>query len=255
MLLIASPLFAQDQVARISPMILGGGAAAAPPAGDTCGAGGMLVSAHFENSDTITTGTPAGCSVGDTTWSRVGTIPPTYSAAQYSDGGYSLYQNGGGLDSFASLTVSARDIVSEAEGKITFKIRIASDFVADYATYAIVEIRETGDDFIVLDGYRSGSVNILQIKYSRDGQGDASAATTDGLVANTWHLVTVAWKVNTSPGLSVKIDAGSAGTTALSDWSWNTTPVLFKVGQGEEDGDHMRTYYIDELKIYAVSGL
>jgi hypothetical protein len=245
LLAIAAPA-----VARMTVTAVGGGAVAAAPEGDSC-TGGLLLSAHFENADDVTTG--GGCSAGaDSTFALTAT-QPTYSSTQANDGTYSLYQNNSNsINSHATITVTNRDIISEQDGKVTFYIRIGANFDADNRTY-IFEVKETGDDFLDITGIYTGGVNVLRLRYSRDGEGEAMVSTTAGLTVDTWHLVTAAWKVNTNPGLSIKIDAGSAVTGALSNWPWNTTPVQIQIAKGAASG--MDTYFMDTLKIYSTSGL
>ena len=107
-------------LARMNVTTVGGGVPAAP-SGDSC-TGGLVLSAHFENSDTITDG--GGCSAGDSSLARTAD-DPTYSTTQKSDGTHSLFCDGGS-GKYALLSISSGDIATHAEGTVVVDIYLLS---------------------------------------------------------------------------------------------------------------------------------
>ena len=238
-------------------MVVGGGVPVVASFCDDC-SGDLKFSAHFENSDTITTGTPCGCvdSSGDTTWTLTATDPSYSATAQ--DGSYSLYSDGGS-GKFATLTVASNDIVASNEGKITFYVRLAEDFDSGGEPTHFVYIENVAaSDYISIRGYRiGGTANEIEIKYDRNGEGGSNAITSGAnLQLDTWYLVTALWKYNGTPN-TLSINANTVTATSSTGLpAWAAGPDLLKLFQAKVAQEApQRNAYIDNLKIYATSGL
>jgi hypothetical protein len=210
----------------------------AAPSGDSC-TGALKLSAHFENSDTITSGTPAGCnSNADTTWALTGD-GVVYSTTQKSDGSYALYLPSTNEVKNALITT---DNVA-GEGTITFDL-----YVATHSAYAHVFYYAADSNnrvFMYLDS-SSGDASI-QIKNGGDDWNPYLAGSID--VGAGWNSVTIKWSQSSHSGAYayVAIDTHTASDTAYSA-SWSGNMTSFYIGNPANAQSH--EIYVDNLKVY-----
>lgn len=236
-------------MARMNVGIVGGGPPAAP-SGDSC-TGGLVLSAHFENSDTITDG--GGCSAGDSSLTRTAD-DPTYSTTQKSDGTHSLFCDGGS-GKYALLSISSGDIATHAEGTVVVDIYLGANFQQFNPTYILTIYNAANGDDIRLSGIRTdGTSNDIELRWRRKGWMDASAKAASNLSTGQWYTVTAQWKVGGDPN-TLSVTANSAtgtSTKALSNWA--ATPDNFKICQSHEEAAQT-DLYVDILKSYTTSDL
>lgn len=197
--------------------------------------GSLLLSAHFENSDDITAGTPAGCSAGaDTTFARTGA---TYTTNNPQDGTYSLLLDDDTEN--AIITVTSRDIFDERTGRIDFY------FYADNVASSgdIFLARYGDDDYIAVN--RSGTE--IRLRYNST-TGGAVSVTTSGLSltnGTSYHIV-AQWQSTGDPNLYLTVNAVTASSnTNLTAMAGSPTTLYF----GDSGGWAFRGK-IDNVKIY-----
>lgn len=208
---------------------------------DDC-SGDLSLAIHFENDTDIEVGTPCGCSDGSTTLTLSNAV---FSAAQKSDGTYSLYC--ANAEDYATVPVSNYDIISDAAGTITFDLYIVT--WTDDAH--ILLVFDNGDglttDYLSVDMI---SLDELRLRYEGGNQ-RVSATTTDwNLSTGQWYSITVKWTQSAvNPNLSI---ASSAGTTATSDTDLddigvaNEWEIIYMGIQNVQNAE----YYLDNIKVY-----
>ena len=199
--------------------------------GDVC-TGTQLFAAHFENNDDVTAGTPSGCSVGDTTLTRVGV---TYSTTQKSDGEYSSY---------ATAENSSVSIDS-----LGMDVSIAGTWCGDIY-YTATAPRRT---FTI-----SASGAYGQIVYSVGGNtartvyGSESLTSTDMFVNDTLTRVCHSWDASAAGGadkLAVKVGTnGWLETTNRTLTSLESNPSIYYITSGPYQ---YYPGYIDNVKLYS----
>lgn len=215
----------------------------AAPAGDGCGTGNLVFSWHMEDL-TVTTGTPAGCSQGDTTGTLNSGAYLTNYVAQ--DGTYSLRCPSSA--DYCSFSVSSDDIFNDDAGTFTIYINVGTWLDGLYIATLLgdttnrVQIRTDGTD---VDGSRH-----VEMLLDFNGAAQLSITTTGtGLSLNTWHKVTAKWRTGTTDpttSSSLQIDTQTAvtGTTPLA--SWNTQATELRIGGGVNSG----LIYVDNMRVY-----
>lgn len=209
--------------------VVGGGSA---PDGDTC-TGTQLFAAHFENNDDVTQGTPAGCSVGDTTVTRTGV---TYSATQASDGSYSSYSTVENSKSVIDSTNMDVSITGTWCGDIYYTQTVTRTIFA-------ISLSPSLSGKIV---YAAGA-NKLSTTY-----GSETYTGSDTFTNETWTRVCFSWDASPSVGadkLAVKV-----GTNA---WQAQTNRVLTSLSSNPTTyyitGGFYAYYpgYVDNVKLYS----
>lgn len=210
--------------------------------GDSC-TGTLLFSWHGETTD-VTTGTPSGCSVGDTTGTAVSSA--TISTDQYWDGSHSVSIPTG--DDYYIFSVSGNDIFSPTEGTIYMKIR-AHTFASGPKLFSAtinannkVEIALTGTDEVWMGWYGNA---VYQ-----------GVTTTNANIAlDTWYTVTAKYNTaNVNPNLWIQVcDTDNANcSTAISN-NTNLTALVGTITDIRFGGDLTGNYsdrYMDTIKIY-----
>lgn len=206
---------------------------------DDC-SGDLSFAFHFENSDTVTDGSPCGCSDGDTVGVRNDSA--VYDTIK-SDGAYSLdAADRWKYIHFDNDLVGAEEIVAEAAGTIIFDVYFESTTAAK-----ILHIGEdTGGNSDTLYVLLDAGVDIV-VWYFGNGTSVDVKSTGSAISQSTWHTITIKWQAAGDPNLYVDVDGGSSDTdntdlTALEDkWEW------IRFGEtGANEGD----LHIDNVKIY-----
>jgi len=204
--------------------------------GDSC-TGDLLFSWHMENT-TVTSGTPAGCSAGDTTATTVSGAE--LSATYKSDGTYSASIPTSG-DRF-TFTASGGDIAKRAAGTISFDLYLSTT----PATGAIlVSLHDTisGKRIDVKIGSATDEIGIRYASAT-----DTSATTTTAnLTTGVWYSVVAKWDVAAGTKLSVSANSATATSTMAITQLANE---IDSVAVGDSFTQTTNGYYIDNLKIY-----
>ena len=204
----------------------------AAPSGDSC-TGALKLSAHFENSDTITSGTPAGCnSNADTTWALEAGL--AYSSTQKSDGTYSLYASSATSNKTASITIDD----NKTEGTVIFDIWAVS--LGNFEDIVYLDLASASADNKILVKEISGSYYVYY--YGGGSNISASASHTTG----SFQTVTVKWRTTGSPHLSIQVDSGTAGTNTNDLPTLSGSLATFTIGAGYSASE----FYIDKVKVY-----
>ena len=216
------------------------GGAAASAATDSC-TGGLVLSAHFENTDKITEGGVSGgvnngCTTNaDTTWSKTANM--SYSTTQKSDGSYSIYCNACSTTDAGTIGV---DINIDA-GTLMFDIYVITR--NKYST--IIDARLDANNWISC--YFNGTETIT-CEYKGNGTTVYVTAKSYQLSADSWHSVVFKWRTgSTDPSLSIQVDANSAVTTNDDLTALTDTPTTLQVHR-RYTGDN--TFYLDKVKVY-----
>jgi hypothetical protein len=205
----------------------------AAPSGDSC-TGALKLSAHFENSDTITSGTPAGCnSNADTTWALEAGL--AYSSTQKSDGTYSLYASTGTNNKTASITIDD----NKTEGTVIFDIWAIT--LDNFNNIMWIDLASPDANNKILVEEISGSYYVYY--YGGGSSISASATHTTG----SFQTVTVKWRTTGSPHLSIQVDSGTAGTNTNDLPTLSGSLATFNIGQGVTTNNE---FYIDKVKVY-----
>ena len=235
LLLIPSLLYAQDwQEARMSIGVIGGGVPAAT--GDSC-TGTLLFSAHFENNDDVTVGTPTGCTVSPT--KTITKTNATYSTTQKSDGSYSLSANGENYQATASVTNMGALLKTTGTHCVDFYgVRTAASrsFTFSNGTLSI--------SATVL--YDAGG-NTIKITYS-----DCYKTSASTFENGVWTRICYSWDASPANGsekLAVKVGANAweeITTYNMNDLVDDLTSMYIISGSAQSGGG-----YYDNLKIYS----
>jgi len=233
---------AYPSYARWSVGAAGGGVAAAP-AGETC-TGSLIVIAHFENSDTITTGTPAGCSAtGDTTWDLATGYGDSAYVADPATGSGSYSLNLPTDASSEDRAVLGMTSIDGAQMRVDFFMKISA-------------LPATGDRDIIVIGYDDDNIYRLQlttdgeITASHRGGGYARTLTTTDcdMTTATWYHIVSAYREGTSdPSMYVTCGVTTASTNDNLYSQSGVDPVNVTVGYG---GNYAFDGMVDYLKVY-----
>ena len=209
--------------------------------GFACTCSGDLLFCWSAESTTVTSGTPAGCSVGDTTATANSIVE--LSDAQAKDGTYSLYVPTSS-DRYV-FDVSSEDIVKGEVGRTDgwfyiptsiAEVRELVVFYADALNYITVLVRANGT---------------LRIMYRSDGT-DVSCTTSATASADTWTYYSASWSVAGESGNYLRVGFNTTGETpsytncsdSISDMGSPTTISY---------GDRMQGtggQYIDSVRVY-----
>lgn len=230
-ILIASPVLA------FGPAIQAVVSQSTAASGDSC-TSGLLLSMHFENDDTITNGTPAGCSAGDTTLTKTNS---TYTTDNAQDGSYALLFDN--TSDMAALTVSGRDIVDERTGRID--LYWYCDNTGDGYIWRSFVTGQTGDHIRL---YVSSQEFLL--RYGTAGTGAIDVVTTDcNITAGTMYHIIGRWRQGaTDPSMSIQCNAVAAVTINTNLFT-DHTATFDAMQLGNADAEAARGK-IDLLKIY-----
>lgn len=229
-LAVAYPVYARWSIGIV------GGVVPAAPAGDSC-TGGLLFSWHTESTD-VTSGSPAGCSVGDTT----GTVNSAgeVSTTQKHDGSNSVYLPT--TSDYYTFSVSDEDIVKGEVGQATFWMY---PNVADTALRLLCVYRDATNYIDIF----SHAINVIRVSYTTGGSA-VNCTTSVTTTNNAWNFVKVSWSVAGESGNYLRVGVGSDEnptmvncTSAISDFG---APTELIVGDPLGSGTNV---YIDEIKV------
>ena len=206
--------------------------------GDSC-TGTLVTSAHFENDDTITNGTPAGC---NSNAAQKWTIADhaEYSGTQKSDGSYAFHTKSTTWNNKTGiLTVNG----TSAAGAIVLDVYV----VTGLANGSLALL--TADATNKIDVYMSTTTTDVGITYTGGGSGISCVDTNHYLTTNGWHTVIAKWSQTAVGGkyLSVQIDANAATTCAVALNTFTGTPSQLQVGNNVWSACEI---YIDKVKLY-----
>lgn len=230
-LLIFILLLFCSQASAMSVVMMSGEGTSAP-SGDSC-TDALLLSAHFENSDTVTTGTPAGCnSNADQTWALEAGL--AYSSTQKSDGTYSIHASSATSTKTASITIDN----NKTEGTVIFDIWAVS--LSNFEDIVYLDLASASADNKILVKEISGSYYVYY--YGGGSNISASASHTTG----SFQTVTVKWRTTGSPHLSIQVDSGTAGTNTNDLPTLSGSLATFTIGAGYSASE----FYIDKVKVY-----
>lgn len=209
--------------------------------GETCGdASGLLFEWHMENA-TVTTGTPAGCSSGDTTATVAGTLANTITPQ---DGSYALYK-ANATNGSAALTITSNDIAAHAEGTLIIYFRFATWASGD--KIVLIDYGGTGNSINLATRTNAGN-NALKAQYQGNGAAAVDVfANSTYMSADTWYKLTLKWKVGGTPTLSVQVDAGTPDTTNTALTAMTSDSGTLTIGSWLTSGLVAAT---DNIKIY-----
>lgn len=242
---IDTKLYAADtQLARMNVGVMGAGASAA--AGDSC-TGDLLFSWHCENT-TVTSGTPPGCSAGDTTATAA-------EAAVIDTDGTPTPPDGAGTCSFPTkddnfvFAWASGDIWNMGQGTITFWLYV-DNLVngANLATFYVdsnnrVYIRMATGPYIYMDT-RLDATNL-------------DLTTTSAFSLDAWTHVIVRWSTTHIDGTKhLEICTGATdpastcvnSTTAIGTGAGTSGTVTF----GDLNTSEGVVFFMDKIKIYNV---
>lgn len=211
--------------------------ASSASATDTC-TSGLLFSWHGEDT-TVTSGTPPGCSAGDTT--ATATQAAAISNTQYHDGSYSI-SIPTASDNY-KFTASAGDIVKRTQGTITFWFYLST---TPTTNQVIIFVRDSvSGNGIQLGMY--GTDN-FKLRYVGNGTDRTAYTTTASLTTGTWYYVVGKWDINGATNkISITINGVTAvGTAAMNNMTNEPTEITF----GDYYTNPVTAYYIDQIQIW-----
>lgn len=221
-------------------MAIGGGVTAVVPGGcDSC-TGTLLFSSHFEALD-VTSGTPCGCSVGDTTGTA--SSAAVINSDLYSDGANSL--DCPTSTDYLSYSISSGDIFSQTAGTITFRL-----YITTFKNGAILfrNYIDADNRFqISLSGTDDATGRECTILWRGNATSVSAATTAANMAVNTWYTVTGKYQSTGNPNLSIQIDATTAATSNTDPTAFVGTPATVVIG--EAGGITGSDFHVDDLKI------
>jgi len=209
------------------------------PGGGGC-TGDEVMYIEFENSTTITDGTPAGCAAGgwDTTAAATSVSYETTSPAP-SSGTYSVLLDDPGDEWVYDVT----DTGFDEEGTITFDMHIDSPTNGENV---IVPLYYDGSNWIKVE--MTGTADELRFRHRGNDSTTDDATTTDcNMTTGNWYSVTVKWRQSGSP--YTYIDCGGtavSGTTAIT--SFGTAGDTLYVGA--HPGTNSFRGNVDNVHVY-----
>jgi len=228
-------LFASDNYYQGSSGVVDDGGAGC----DSC-TGDLTFSWHMEDTD-VTSGTPCGCSAGDTTATLNNSA--AISSAQAQDGTNSLYcPSGSSTPANAEFSNTSNAIIQPDAGTVTFYVYVTS-FVAGTRLWTMWT-GPTDNIQCYMTGTGDGNIDIL-LWYR--GTGSANVTANSNLSLNTWYQVTCKWREGAADP-SIYVEANSASAQSDTDLSGASDDGTFYVGNN--DGSKVGDFYIDNMKVY-----
>ena len=210
--------------------------------GETC-TGSLVLIAHFENSDTITTGTPAGCSaLGDTTWALGGSAAYTADAATGS-GSYSVNfpTDSSSADQAVITTPDASGVWEGSAGRLDFYMKISA---LPAAERGVIAVYSTSDNFVRTDLNADGE---LVVRHYATFARTLTTANCN-METGVWYHIIIKWREGTDdPSLSATC---GENTETINDnlYSWSgTDPANIDVGK---HGGYSFDGQVDYLRVY-----
>lgn len=205
---------------------------------------GMLFEWHCETTD-VTTGTPAGSSVGDKTATANGAV--SISPLQFQDGANSILV-AGASQYYIFDWASGTPIVDPLAGTIDFYVRFTT--IADQA---LIYLEVDGSNRIVVSVDSGNSyINTL---HQAGGTSSNARTNVGAITTGTWYHVKVRWDHTAHSGLYVKTtcdtttgegNSADNGTNALGTFAGSSGFLNI----GDRVG-YSGVYHIDNIKIYS----
>jgi hypothetical protein len=208
---------------------------------------GLMFGWGFEDT-TITSGTPAGCSDGDTTATIANS--PELSATRATDGSKSLRINA--ADENYTLDVTTYDLIDIRDIKVTFDIWVVTFPTSQTLESWFIElIDHEWDSYLLIGVYtETGWAQTVQARNSHVGT--EKVVTTTTLNTGEWYSCEYQAKANVA-GNDHYITCGGATSDEDDDdfgasYTGDGTGTLYF---GDEHGDDGGTseYYVDKIKI------
>ena len=239
--LILVPLCRADSVAMV-------GFGPVASSCDDC-SGDLRLSAHFENNDDLTQGTPCGCADDDDTWTLSSDM--VYSTTQKYDGSYS---------------VRRVDVYDRAE--IGIASGISTNFKQEFRVYITTFQTNSGLTNLYYDTdnrittYTTGSSSDIRVGINVKAGGTSNLleiGAGNGRAENEWFYVQVRGKYGVAGNdLEIKVcdsDGTSNCQTVIADkdfGSFAAEPNICIVGANSATTE---AFYLDALKLWGDSGL
>lgn len=218
----------------------GGGVAATA---ELCSCTGDLLFCWSAESTTITSGTPAGCSIGDTSATAASAVE--LSATQAHTGTYSVKPTS--TSDYYEVSVSTEDIAKSDAGRIEAWVYNPAGNATNYITM----IRGDGTNYILFYFIN----NAIRLSYRGNNIeqvfGGPATVSDDG-----WTFVVASWSVAAVSGHYMRLGTSTDGSTP-TNWVYHdtaitdmtVTPTSIRIGEVQGTAfDH----YIDDLKTYGV---
>ncbi|MGV0961816.1 MAG: hypothetical protein ACOYB1_18480 [Limnohabitans sp.] len=218
------------------------------PSGDSC-TGGLLFSWHAENVD-VTQGTPAGCSVGDTTATAVNSASISTDYALGSDGTHSAkIVTSGSWNSYNfDWNRTTNSILTLSAGTIDLWFRYSGTINSQNLFYLYVDGSNRIYPYIDSAGYIGAS-------WVYGGDAKPARTTFPIISENTNYHCKFRWDTTAHSGLYRKVtcdtttgesNSADTGTEAFSG-TWSGDTGTLSIGDSGTPG---ATLYIDKVKIY-----
>jgi len=226
------------------PVVVGQGGGGA---GDTCGTDDCTFIWYAENATDVTSGTPAGCSSGDTspTVTRA-----TISGSQYHDGSNSLLVDN--VQEYAEF--DSADIISPTAGTLEAWVRVST------WTNTVVIFSYNGNDAGRLFLNVAGSSNTdIEFHFRYYYPYSYIDLTTDGVNGSldTWYRIVIKWtQSNVDPNIGLYVynasgDLLDSETSNTNPNAWGTlTGTTFTVGCFAYFSGEAPAINIDGVKIW-----
>lgn len=229
---------------------ISGGVAAPAGGGDTCGVDDCTFIWYAEehataNESTITGGSPAGCSSGDTVASLTGASIET---TQYHDGTHSLYISG--TQEYASIAPAA--IMSSASGTVEFWIYIGSWINGAQCWRYYYD----SNNYIFCSMIGGSNTDIefrFRVYYPPSGTITVDTTAVNGGL-NTWYRVVCKWDADAANNVAIEVfDAEGtqldAPTPSTTDFTFANEATTINIGCNPYYSGTLQ-YYMDGVKIW-----
>lgn len=197
---------------------------------------------------TVTSGSPAGCSVGDTTGTKVGDAGTVLSTTQKQDGSKAAYIATGedGFDFGWDSSTSA--IVNTSSGKVDFWFYTTND--ANAGDLWSMGIDAGNRIWIFIDANK-----YVCITHNAGGTGSTARTSFPVYASDGWYHVVCQWDATAHGGLYTRCgcdqtdgtgNSADNGTNALGTWSGTSGTMRV----GDRYVGSTGPTYIDNLKVY-----
>lgn len=194
----------------------------------------------FENT-TITTGTPAGCSDGDTTAAATGS--PALDSGQVVSGTNALHINA--LDEYYQFLVSSNDLVDPDDFKITFSLYAVSCPGTSTNKMDLIRIANgAGGDSSSIQLYNNGGQCSVRHNHYSEGSGDNLIVA---ISTGSW----ISCEVQIKQGVGDTDHYLACGENSTSN---DDDPVAFSADAttlefGDLGGNEAEEYYLEDVTI------
>ncbi len=210
-----------------------------------CSCTGTTLFCWDAESTTITSGTPAGCSVGDTSATAVSAVEDilTVNQTYVHSGSHSVHPTS--TSDYYELSVSTEDIVKSDAGRIEAWVYNPSG--AAINAYAFV--RGDGTNSITIQ-YNNNTARAI---YRGNNIAQELVGPTNSIVDDDWTFIVVSWSTTAVSGHYLRIGTSTDGSTP-TNWTYHDTAITdmtvnpTSIRIGEVTGNAF-DHYIDSVKI------